>query len=188
MVGYRTVVDVDKSKIDGSILAQRERQVEDWECVENCPVRKMGEPARFFPNFDYVLERMDVPFDYVGKAARKEKEAGLLGIIPCAKCGGLDTLTHKNVKGEDEKCIRCSHPTVKPIALIKWLATLLLPPPAYAPRRILIPFSGVMSEGIGAMLAGWEFIQAIEQSREYVEIGGARMRHWFGVLREVLGG
>jgi DNA modification methylase len=55
---------------------------------------------------------------------------------------------------------------------------LLLPPPEYAPRRILIPFAGVMSEVIGAMQAGWEDITAIEFEPEYVEIGRARIRYW----------
>lgn len=67
---------------------------------------------------------------------------------------------------------------VKPISLVKWLATLLLPPPEYSPRRILIPFAGVMSEAIGAMFAGWEEIVCIEMERKYCEIGGARMKFW----------
>lgn len=70
--------------------------------------------------------------------------------------------------------------TVKPIALTRWLATLLLPPPEYAPRRILVPFAGVMSEAIGAMLAGWEEIVAIELDESYCEIGRARLRFWQG--------
>lgn len=67
---------------------------------------------------------------------------------------------------------------VKPIDLTRWLATLLLPPEEYAPRRILVPFSGSGSEMIGASLAGWEEIVGIEMEEEYVEIAEARLKHW----------
>ena len=70
------------------------------------------------------------------------------------------------------------HSTVKPIDLTRWLATLLLPPDEYAPRRILIPFSGSGSEMIGAQLAGWEETVGIEMEVEYVEIAKARLEHW----------
>ena len=43
---------------------------------------------------------------------------------------------------------------------------------------MLIPFAGVMSEGIGAMLAGWDEITAIEMMPEYAEIGNKRMEFW----------
>ena len=74
--------------------------------------------------------------------------------------------------------VRNPHPTVKPIDLTRWLATLLLPPAEYAPRRILIPFAGSGSECIGAHLAGWEEIIGIEMEKEYVEIAEARLKHW----------
>lgn len=72
---------------------------------------------------------------------------------------------------------------MKPIALTRWLATLLLPPAAYAPRRLLVPFAGVMSEVIGAKLAGWECIVAIEQSEEYCEIAARRIAWWQDMIR-----
>ena len=77
-------------------------------------------------------------------------------------------------------CARNAHPTVKPISLTRWLATLLLPPDAYAPRRILIPFAGVASEMIGAWQAGWEQIVGVEMDEEYVRIGKARLKYWQG--------
>ena len=73
---------------------------------------------------------------------------------------------------------RNPHPTVKPLALARWLATLLLPPDAYAPRRILVPFAGSGSEAIGAMLAGWEEVVAIEREDEYADIARARLAWW----------
>jgi hypothetical protein len=92
------------------------------------------------------------PVFYAGKASRGEREEGLPG--------------------------RNDHPTVKPIALCQWLATLLLPPRAYAPRRLLVPFCGTGSEMIGGVLAGWEEILGIEQDPATVALGTRRLTWW----------
>lgn len=97
-------------------------------------------------------------FFYCAKASRSEREQGL-------------------PKRDDGKPSN-SHPTVKTIALIKWLATLLLPPDSVGSRRLLVPFAGVASEMVGALQAGWDEIVGVEQSGEYVRIGEARLRHW----------
>lgn len=73
---------------------------------------------------------------------------------------------------------RSSHPTLKPIQLIEWLATLLLPPKLDAPRRLLVPFAGVASEMIGAHLAGWDVVHGIEQSAAYIAEGKQRAAWW----------
>lgn len=112
-----------------------------------------GGASRFFFNVQEQIDEAD-PIYYCGKVSPKERNAGL-----------------------DE---RCMHPTLKPIALAKYLATLLLPPENYAPRRILVPFSGVGSEMIGAALAGWEQIVGIEFDTEngYVDIAHKRIQYW----------
>ena len=143
-----------------------------------------GTAARFFPQFGWaaeVAERLAAADQvrYQAKASRGEREAGLDQVeaqVSHAAYGDFKgTPEHAtNMNGKQ----RCVHPTVKPIALAHWLATLLLPPPEYAPRRILVPFAGVMSEAIAAMLAGWEEIIAIEMSEEYCEIGEARLKFW----------
>ncbi len=70
-------------------------------------------------------------FFYTAKTSRGEREAGLRGFIPCGKCGGLDSLTHTNEKGDEVPCIRNGHPTVKNVALMKWLARLVTPPKVF---------------------------------------------------------
>ncbi len=70
------------------------------------------------------------------------------------------------------------HATLKPLALTRYLATLLLPPALYAPRRLLVPFAGVASEMCGAMLAGWEEVVGVELEEAHVRIGEARMAYW----------
>jgi site-specific DNA-methyltransferase (adenine-specific) len=70
------------------------------------------------------------------------------------------------------------HPTVKPLALCRWLGTLLLPPESIKPRRLLVPFAGTGSEMIGALEAGWDDVTGIEQDAHYCQIGRARVKHW----------
>lgn len=81
----------------------------------------------------------------------------------------------KNYKGE-----RCLHPTLKPIKLTTYLAKLLLPPQEYSPRRMFVPFSGVASEMIGGVLAGWDEVVGVEFDTEnnYVGIGEQRLKYW----------
>jgi len=68
-----------------------------------------------------------------------------------------------------------SHPTVKPIALMRYLCRLVTPPGGV----ILDPFTGSGSTGVAAMREGFDFI-GIELSPEYVAI--ARNR----ILKEML--
>ncbi len=139
----------------------------------------LGTAARFFPNFDYALERLEalaLPCKYQAKAGRRERDAGLEGMVEIVakrtQAGGDDT------RGRPTPVNHNPHPTVKPIALTRWLATLLLPPPEYAPRRILIPFAGSGSEMIGALLAGWDEVIGIEMDTGYCDIARARLAHW----------
>jgi hypothetical protein len=140
---------------------------------------KGGPASRFFQQCDYALEQAE-PFSYNAKASRTEREAGLLGHAPCLVCGGYDTLFHVGKTGKQEPCHRNGHPTQKPLSLAKYLSTLLLPPVEYAPRRILCPFFGTGSEGIGAHLAGFDEVLGIEMEPQYVEWARARVAHWCG--------
>ena len=145
------------------------------------PRNDTGTAARFFFNVNRQIDESD-PVLYQAKASRKERDAGLGGL---PMVGGHLASTEGGGggwKSDSEKNPnlprRNGHPTVKPIDLTRWLATLLLPPAEYAPRRILVPFSGSGSEMIGASLAGWEEIVGIEMEEEYVEIAEARLKHW----------
>lgn len=112
-----------------------------------------GGASRFFFTVEDKLNNCD-PVYYSAKVSQKERNAGL---------------QERNI-----------HPTLKPIELCKYLATLLLPPDKYAPRRLFIPFSGVGSEMIGAGLAGWEQVCGVEFDKEngYVDIAEKRLEHW----------
>ena len=159
-----------------------------------------GTAARFFfqASWEYEIAEQIAQADavrYCPKASRKERDAGLETQIkrevPCSEYrknykDTKDFVTHyPGGSLRPMNKLRNPHPTVKPIALCKWLATLLLPPPEYAPRRLLVPFAGSGSEGIGAGLAGWEEMVLIELEQEYCNIAEARLEYWLNKARQL---
>lgn len=123
--------------------------VETLECHVDCPVRRLDEQTG-----GEGASR----FFYQAKAAKSEREAGL-------------------TPPEGKKRAN-SHPTVKPLDLNRYFANLILPPARESePRRLLVPFSGVGSEVIGALQAGWDHVEAIEINPEYVSIAQQRIAH-----------
>jgi DNA modification methylase len=158
--------------------------VAKWECVEGCPVKLLGEQsgesyssggktprttkflqgckahgddmrttgnrggvgdrgtaARFFPQFDAE------PFLYCAKASRAERSRGL------------------------DDPADAKHPTVKPLALMRWLCRLTKTPTG---GTVLDPFGGSGTTGVSAVLEGREFI-LIEQDPGYCDIARARI-------------
>lgn len=141
-----------------------------------------GGASRFFITVREQLDAAD-PVRYVAKASRRERDAGLgeFGVDKTERTlndgwARLESKAGTNRHGAINP--HNPHPTVKPITLMRYLATLLLPPAEYAPRRIVVPFAGVGSEMIGAALAGWEDVVGIEREAEYAKIGRARLAHW----------
>ena len=163
------------------------------------PIGDTGTAARYFFQADYVLDRMEEadPVYYCAKASRAEREAGLdprtVAFMRDLDDSDDDAPTFDEVTVDDgrKKSIdnayqrgetkrRNPHPTVKPLSLSRYLATLLLPPERYAPRRLLIPFAGVGSELIGGLLAGWDEIDGIELDEDgtHIPVANARISYW----------
>lgn len=141
-----------------------------------------GSASRYFYNADWHYEVAEQladadPVRYEAKASTAERNRGL-DALPAQTVGdGRQTpIDNAYQRGKTER--HNTHPTVKPIGLTQWLAKLLLPPDAYAPRRILIPFSGSGSELIGAFLAGWDEIVGVELGAEYVDIARRRLSYY----------
>jgi site-specific DNA-methyltransferase (adenine-specific) len=134
-----------------------------------------GGASRFFPTFAYEADDF-VPFAYAAKAPRSEREDGLRGHVPCHACGGLDSRDHPApTEAEPDRrapCIRNAHPTVKPVALMRWLVRLVTPPGG----AVLDPFAGSGSTGVAAVREGFRFV-GIEREPDYVAIAEARIRH-----------
>lgn len=106
-------------------------------------------------------------FFYCAKASRAERDAGCES-LPLVSAGVLnariDGYFKKNTLG------RNSHPTVKPIALIRYLERLITPPNGI----ILDPFVGSGTGALAAYLEGFNFI-GIDNNAEYIEIARKRL-------------
>jgi site-specific DNA-methyltransferase (adenine-specific) len=106
-------------------------------------------------------------FFYVAKASSSERDAGLEDLPPLTageRCDREDGTAGVNgyagTRGEGG---RNPHPTVKPIALMRWLCRLVSPPGAHASSPadrpvILDPFAGSGSTGVACMREGVRFI------------------------------
>jgi site-specific DNA-methyltransferase (adenine-specific) len=81
---------------------------------------------------------------------------------------------HVVVNRGDEKgaLIHNHHPTVKPVAVMRWLIKLVTPPGG----TVLDPFMGSGTTGIAALREGFHFI-GCEREPEYLLIAEARIAH-----------
>jgi len=110
-------------------------------------------------------------FFYVAKSSRSEREAGLERFEPHIVNDGRDTpIDNPYQRGNTLR--KCTHPTVKPIALMRWLVRLITPPGGL----VLDPFTGSGSTGVAAVLEGARFI-GCELSPEYAQLARARIAH-----------
>jgi len=117
-------------------------------------------------------------FFYCPKASRREREAGCEELARRRndfqrETSGLNQ-DRPNREGRSPAIPpRNHHPTVKPIALMRWLVRLVTPPGGI----LLEPFAGSGSTCIAAGMEGFDFL-ACEREKEYVEIAEARLAHW----------
>ncbi|HOD52863.1 MAG TPA: site-specific DNA-methyltransferase [Candidatus Hydrogenedentes bacterium] len=112
-------------------------------------------------------------FFYCAKASKRDRDEGCEGIE--AKRGGslnIRTDNHSQANGMDTGPRRNHHPTVKPLALMRYLCRLVTPPGGV----VLDPFMGSGSTGKAAILEARQFL-GIELQPEYVQIATARLSH-----------
>lgn len=132
-----------------------------------------GGPSRYF---------------YCPKATREERDAGL---------DDFEAMTGGDATGRDDdsagtKSPRAGagrtggaknvHPTVKPIALNRYLARLIR---VREGARMVVPFCGSGSEMIGALHAGWGHVDGIDNWDVAVAIARARLTHHTGFAESV---
>ena len=115
------------------------------------------------------------PFFYCAKVSKAERDAGLEGNTKKYSHDGRDKPI-ENAYQRNDSLAKNNHPTVKPLALTKYLARLILPP--IENSRLLVPFAGSGSEVIGALQAGWDEVVGVEKEKEYCEISETRINHW----------
>jgi 16S rRNA G966 N2-methylase RsmD len=115
-------------------------------------------------------------FFYCAKASASERDRGCEHLP--AKSGGEATDREDGSIGVDNPRAgagrgggrRNFHPTVKPIALMRWLVRLITPPGG----TVLDPFTGSGTTGIAALEEGFNFL-GIERDAAYAEIARARL-------------
>ena len=111
-------------------------------------------------------------FFYCAKASRSEREAGCEDLEPkqrdeARKQGDPGGDNPRN-RGAQER--KNSHPTVKPLSLMRWLVRLVTPPSGV----VLDPFAGSGTTGVAALEEGFMFV-GIEREAEYVQIARKRL-------------
>lgn len=137
-----------------------------------------GGASRFYPVFDHD-DRDIWPFQYVAKTARSEREAGC-GHLPSRtgaeaverEAGSAGVQNPRAGAGRTAKEVRNHHPTVKPVALMRWLVRLVTPRGGVC----LDPFAGSGSTLVACELEGLVGV-GIEREPEYVDIAVARISH-----------
>ena len=123
-----------------------------------------GGPSRFF---------------YRAKVSRKERDMGcedlpiIGGGAATGRKEGQEGLKNGRAGAGRTGNVRNNHPTLKPVALTTWLATLLLPPGPG--RNLLVPFAGTGSEMAGGLRAGWSTVLGIEMEAPYIPIATRRI-------------
>lgn len=111
-------------------------------------------------------------FFYCAKAGREERESGLdARPSSLVNDGRKKSIDNAYQRGETER--RNIHPTVKPIAVMRWLCKLITPPGGL----ILDPFNGSGTTGCAAVQLGFSYL-GIERESEYAAIARARVAHW----------
>lgn len=139
-----------------NLLLSHDQACQPAGCTDECPVAGLGVRARFF---------------YAPKANRRERDAG---------CHALEQRVIDTFKigADNEQRARAApvgnfHPTVKPIALMRWLIRLTTRPGAL----VVDPFCGSGTTGCAAVLERRRFL-GIEQDSSYARIARARIGHW----------
>lgn len=123
-----------------------------------------GGPSRYF---------------YCAKASKSERNAGLDHLQPQVKVfNGQSAEPSKDMKDVEQRFTTQpspnSHPTVKPIKLMRYLCRLVTPPGGI----ILDPFCGSGSTLVAAVHEGFSAV-GIDMDPHYLEIAAGRIEHAF---------
>jgi len=148
----------------------------DAACAPDCPARALGAAARFYPTFDPDPIGIE-PFVYVAKPSTREREAGCEA-LPARAAAELVDRTADSAgmsspragAGRTATARHNTHPTVKPIALMRWLVRLVTPPGG----AVIDPFAGSGTTGCACAIEGFDFA-GIELDPAHVAIARARI-------------
>jgi len=117
-----------------------------------------------------------IRFFYAAKADRAERNAGLKELPLKARPTMGNGIGGQPDQGRANN--RNSHPTVKPVDLMRWLCRLVTPPGGI----VLDPFMGSGTTGIAALREGFSFV-GCEQDAGYFDIAARRIQHAADMIR-----
>lgn len=124
-----------------------------------------GGASRFFAVFP--------PFYYCPKASRAERNAGVEDLAPGPLRWSSGTKSPGTFHAPGtQRAAPNHHPTVKPVALMRWLVRLITPPGGL----VLDPFCGSGTTGMAAAYEGMRFV-GVEQDPAYCRIARGRIAH-----------
>lgn len=132
-------------------------------CASDCPVGVVN------------AARPDLPpsrLFFCAKATRLEREAG------CEQLPRQAVALYTG-KRHSPRLVRNLHPTVKPLALMRWLVRLATPPGGV----VLDPFTGSGTTGVAAVMEDRMFL-GLEREAAYVDIACARLAHWAAIAAQ----
>lgn len=130
-------------------------------CASDCPAGLLDaarpdlRPSRLF---------------FCAKASKAERETG---------CDELPRQSDLLYSRPAVRLRRNIHPTVKPLALMRWLVVLVTPPGGV----VLDPFAGSATTGIAAVMEDRPFL-GIEREGRYLDIACARLTHWAAIAAQ----
>lgn len=156
-----TGAESGSSEPNAAVHGATQRQV--YLCHPDCAVRRLDS------NAGSVVSR----FFYCPKVDKKERDAGLEHFsaqFAPTMGAGIGNVEHTPATAALKKN---THPTVKPIALMEWLISLVTPENGV----VLDLYMGSGTTGIAALRLGHTFI-GIEREPEYMQIARARIAHW----------
>jgi site-specific DNA-methyltransferase (adenine-specific) len=164
-------LNIDATRIDSgtprgfwpaNVVTSHTEDCRPERCAPDCPATVLDHPAH--PDRRRLL--------YCAKAPRQEREAG------CEHLPARSSQLYVG-SGRPARVRHNTHPTVKPLALMRWLVRLTCPPDG----TVLDPFTGSGTTGIAAMLEGRRFV-GIERDPSYIQIGRVRLTHWAAIAAQ----
>jgi hypothetical protein len=162
-------LNIDPCRVNGrwpaNVVLSHHPRCTTARCRSQCPTRMIDKAAAAV-----TCERRQAisRLFYCTKAGRRERDAGCeqlprrtLDLFPGAHHGKHPGPAANN------------HPTVKPLALMRWLIRLCSPEGGL----VLDPFAGSGTTGAAAVLERRRFL-GIERDPEYTDVARARIAHW----------
>ena len=158
-----------------------EEIIQQFNCVEGCPIKQLDQQSgkRSKGHFPKTQNTKSKFMASKGKQLAPEQYTDEGGASRFFKTFHYTPETNElgptrfyyNSKASPTERKGNNHPTIKPLAVCRYLATLIKPPTG----KLLVPYSGSGSEMVAALQSGWQSVTGIEREEAYIKIAGERL-------------